>query len=281
MKKILKAIWEEFIYGGHLLSLGATSIVATVGIIVGTKPDLVIILISYLGTHSVYLFDRTRGILKDGQSKLSAHLIKRKTTSKLIVSLYVSLMFFLLLLYSNIVATLWAIFIFGSGFLYTEYIKPISKKIPAFKNFFIPLPYFFLPILLLSHSNKNFELATFLLMIFIYIRLFIAVAFYDIKDIKEDVANGIKTFATIYSKKTLFVILNVLNIFSIIPLIYGVATKSLPAFSLALILTIPYFAFYTHKSKNVRDIVSYSLIFCDGEYLFWLPIILIARSLWN
>ena len=58
LKKILNSIWNEFVYGGHLLSLGAVSIVYTASILLDIRITWDFLLVVYLGTESVYLYNR-------------------------------------------------------------------------------------------------------------------------------------------------------------------------------------------------------------------------------
>ena len=62
IKKILKFIWDEFIYGGHLLSLGGTSVTFFSCILLNIKITLDCLFIVYLIVYVVYLYNRFKEI---------------------------------------------------------------------------------------------------------------------------------------------------------------------------------------------------------------------------
>src|SRR6185369_11250720 len=64
-KKILSAIGTEFVYGGHLLSLGATGIVLTVVLILNLPVKLIILVIPYLISQVVYSYNHYKEIDED------------------------------------------------------------------------------------------------------------------------------------------------------------------------------------------------------------------------
>mgnify|MGYP001562821980 CR=1 FL=1 len=65
IEKILKTIWKEFVYGGHLLSLGAASIVFTSAILLEIKITWDCLLVVYLGAQIIYLYNRYKEFKKD------------------------------------------------------------------------------------------------------------------------------------------------------------------------------------------------------------------------
>jgi len=62
IEKILNSIWNEFVYGGHLLSFGAVSIVYAASILLDIRITWDFLLVVYLGTESVYLYNRFKNI---------------------------------------------------------------------------------------------------------------------------------------------------------------------------------------------------------------------------
>lgn len=57
IEKILKFIWNEFIYGGHLPSLGAAAIVLFSGILLNIKITWDCLLITYFIFYLIYLYN--------------------------------------------------------------------------------------------------------------------------------------------------------------------------------------------------------------------------------
>ena len=65
IKKFLNIIWNEFIYGGLLQSLGALSIVFVSAVLLKIKITWDILLITYLLFYPLYLFNRFKEIKID------------------------------------------------------------------------------------------------------------------------------------------------------------------------------------------------------------------------
>ena len=65
-----KFIHDEFIYGGHWLSIGASSLALTTMILFDLEIKIEFLLISYLGTRCIYLYNFYKEIDYD---KLNNH----------------------------------------------------------------------------------------------------------------------------------------------------------------------------------------------------------------
>ena len=65
IKKILKAVWDEFIYGGHLTSLAAVGILVSVAIVFNQKINICLLIIGYTISQIIYFYDHYRGAEKD------------------------------------------------------------------------------------------------------------------------------------------------------------------------------------------------------------------------
>lgn len=280
MKKLLNKIWDEFIYGGHILSLGASSIVLASGLLLNIKVSFWLFGLVYFGTHSTYLFDRVKDLKKDAATERSKRISMKLRSAYFMIFGYLMITI-LILCFSNYYSFLLGAVIFSSGYLYNIFFKSLSKTIPSFKNFFVPIPYALLPILLIYYDNQHLSYTVLLIMLFIYLRLFIAVAFYDLKDLNEDKKNKVLTLAVIMQPNKFKILLNIMNILSAAPILFGVISGRIPNYALAILLVVPYFSIYLYNAKKSKNLSLYSYIFCDGEYLFWFPIILLAKVICN
>lgn len=274
----------SIIYSGQILTVGIVSIVASATFLLGKKNDPIFLLLIFCGANAIYIFDRLRDLNKDQETNFERvkYLIKSYNMIKFL--LYISLLVILIVLFYLIndpLMTFFTFLCFSLGFLYNLYLKGLSKKIIAFKNFFVPLSFSSLIILAaIYYRPVNITLAI-LISIFVYIRLFAAVAFYDIKDRNIDKKNKIKTLAVVLNTKTLDLFLESVNYISIIPLLIGFYQGWLSHYSLILVLLAPFFTIYHYVSKKVDNIALLSYVLCDGEYILWFPLLISAKILWN
>jgi 4-hydroxybenzoate polyprenyltransferase len=280
MKKVLNVIWNEFVYGGHLHSLGVASLIFTGSVILNVKIGLEFLIIVYLGIHSAYLYNRYKEFDADFATNPERTGYIKKYVKKIpyIVILSFLIIISILLYNKNFTALFFSIFIFLIGLLYSELFKNFTKKILGLKNIFIPLLFSSLIILLIIYYHFQFNLSVFLIFIFIFIRVFNNTVFFDIKDIESDAKEKLLTFPVVFGKKKIFYFLNIINILSGIVLIIGVALKILPIFCLILMILIFYNFCYFKKSQSpAANFKQIAYIYADGEYLLWTILILLGK----
>jgi len=115
-------VWEEFVYGGHVLALSAVAMIWTFALLV------------YCGTRSCYpgLGD------KDSEQGANAKRIQRLTQNYPLVKaqLVILVLLVLALLWGHLSTLLLGLGMLALGILYTV----VLKNFPGFKNFFIPVP---------------------------------------------------------------------------------------------------------------------------------------------
>jgi len=279
MRHLLAKIRDELIFGGHIMSLGAVSIVYTFALVLSWPIDWKFLAVVYFGVHSVYLFDRYRDLAGDDGTnhRRVSYLKNHRQGMMLTVLVFLFLSFLLLLIYGDLLLSLAGTILFVIGFAYTIFFKRFTRVVVGFKDFFVPTSYISLLILFTYYAGKNITLPALLMLVFVYLRLFIATAFYDLKDIEDDRKRGLLTFAVIWPKPVFYRFLSIVNVLSVLPLVYGVSVGLLPRGSLVLLAIVVYFSYYLEKSRHVSDLSWLSYVYCDGEYLLWLPLILLAH----
>ncbi len=283
MKTYFKALVRELIFGGHIMSLGAVSIVASFALVLGRVPDWKFLLATYLGVHSVYLFDRYKDMLANDRSNAQrTDYLKSRTKNLLVmIILFVVLSIILLSIYGGLFIALASTALFATGFSYFLLFKRFTKRIVGFKDFFVPASYILLLVIFLRYQVVPLKLSTILLLIFVYLRIFAAEVFYDLKDVKDDKAKNLLTFAVVFERRHFFLFIAVLNVISALPILAGVVMGLFSPFVLSLVLVTIYYSWYIEKAKKIKDISLLSYVFCEGEYLLWLPLILVARHFWG
>jgi len=282
VKKIFTSIWNEFIYGGHLLSFGAVSIVFTSAILLGIKITWDCLLVVYLGCQIIYLYNRYREFEKDilTNPERTRHIEKYIKYTPLIILFFLLIIVGLLLYLNKTIVLLFSLILLFLGLLYTTVFKGLTKKTPAFKSFFVSLMWALLAIFLILYYSFPLNLAVIFIFIFIFLRWFVNTGFFDIKDIESDKKEGLLTLPIMLGKKKLLYLLGLISFFAIVPLVYGFYFKLFPAYSLMLLFTVPY-TFYYFKELNdgkVNTSFLYTVI-VDGEFILWTVFILIGKFL--
>ena len=280
---IINFLRDEITYGGYLVSLCSPCLLISTCLILNINIDIPLLLISYLIPLIVYSYDYYSDIDKDIKNdSLRAAYLKRKSKNyPFLLSFYIVLLISLLILYSNISLISFIITIIVGGILYNFLLKDLTKKIPAFKNVFtamiwasggafFPLFYYLLDI------NLSFIIMFFL----IFLRVMINVIFFDLKDINNDSADGIKTLPVILGKKSTINILNTINIIAFIPLILGIYFNIINFYAVSLLIFCFYGYFYINKANSAssNELESAAHTLADTEFIMW-PLVLLIMSL--
>jgi 4-hydroxybenzoate polyprenyltransferase len=276
---IINGIRYEFIYGGHLVSLGAPAYVLSVSMLMGIEPLKGLLLITYLMPLIVYNYNYFGEMnLDESTNPERAHYVKSKmAVYPYIVAAYILILAAALYLYAN-----WGLIEFSSilvigGVLFTVVLKDFTKKIPMFKNAYTALIWAFGgTFTLVFYMSLKVSWFFILIFAFMYMRSIANVIFFDLKDLEGDAVRGLKTLPTLRGKKRTIQFLYLLNVISFIPLLAGVYFGIIPLFGLALLPLMAYSFYYLRRAETAGDkelrAVSYTL--ADAEFLVW-PVLLI------
>ena len=282
IKKILKLIWEEFIYGGHLLSLGAVSVVFTSSILLNIQITWDCLAVVYVGTLAGCLYGRLKDVDKDSLTnpERSQYLKKYVRYKPLIVFSLILLFAGILLYFNKIPILLFGLLLILLIFLYEEFFKKFTKRIIGFKNFVPSLLFTLLVVLLSLYYSIHFSLSLCLILIFVFLREFIGISFSDIKDIEKDKKEKLLTFAIFFGKEKLIKILSIINLLAILPIVVGFYFNLFPKSSLMLFFPTFYAFYYFKKSKdkNVNPTFLYDVL-VDSEDILWSFFILLGNFL--
>ncbi len=246
--------------------------------------DLPILLIAYLLPLIVYSYDYYKDIEKDikSDSNRAIYLNKKADKYPLIFGFYILLLVFLLLLFSNYSLILFIIAIVTGGFLYNFKLKELTKKIPAFKNIFTTFTWAaggaFFPVF---YFSLTLDTSFILIFALIFLRCLINVVYFDLKDIKNDKKEKLKTLPVVIGKDATIKFLYFLNFISFIPLILGVYLKIFPLFALFLLLFSIYGLYYIKKAEMSvsHDLEKLAHTLADSEFIIWPLVLIISKML--
>lgn len=278
---ILKLIKDEFIYGSHLLSLGAAAIAFTSAFLLDIPITWDFLTIAYLIFYSIYSYNRYKEFKNDfsTNSARTSHIKNYFIYYPFIIFFSSALAVLILLRFGNIGSFIFGFFLLISGFLYTDYFKKITEKIVGFKNFYVAFVWALLVIILSLYYNVFSGLKLYLIFFFVFFRWILNTAFFDLKDIDSDKKENLKTIPVFWGKEKTLLFFHIINILSFIPITVGVYKNILPFYSLSLLIFYFYSFYYLQKAKDTKtDIHTLSYVMVDGEYLFW-PIVLFLTKL--
>lgn len=282
VKKFLKLIWNEFIYGGHLQSLGAASIVFVSGILLRIQITWDVLFVTYLLFYAPYLYNRFKEINIDylTNPERTQHLRKYLKFMPMIFYLVIFTLVISLIYFSSFWALIFGLLLLIFGILYTVVFKKVTKKICFLKDIYVSMFFaslVFLPIIYYSYSLKTaLIISSLVLGLFIFFKAFMSQIFLDIKDIKSDRKQGLRTLPIIVGEEKTFKILSLFNllIILIIPALFSLYFDIFPKSILMLLLIIP-FNLYCFSLARQRRYFSYLL--AGGEFFFWSILILIGE----
>lgn len=281
IKHFLNISWKEFVYGGHLVSLTAFTVILTIVILLEKKISWPLLLIGYLLVFINYRYNYHKGRQKDYLTNPErANYLKKyaKLSQILIVFSFLFLIFFLTP-FLNSKTVLFVLFLLVIGLCYTLWIKEFTKKFIGLKNIYISLSWALFAVLTGAYYS-NFSLALLLIFIFIFLKGILNTIFFDIKDIESDKKEGLKTLPVVLGKGKTIKFLHIFNFFSFLPLIMGVCLNLLPGFSLIMLVFFFFVLYYLEKAKDKNiNIQKLSYLVADGEFLLWPIVLILGKSI--
>jgi len=217
MRRVLKFLTVEFLYNGHLQSLGLTSIVFISSfLILGRLASFDILLTVYLLFEIVYLFDRYKyiDIDKITNPERTSHLQKYLDKIPVIMAGIFVLLALLLFNFSNVTSIFFAFTVLIFGLLYPLYFKRLTHKIPLFKNVYVSLVHslmVFFPSVYYSIMLPNLYISLVLSGLVFWGSMMSQIVL-DTKDIVADKLNKLLTFPILVDRKRITKILMILSI---------------------------------------------------------------------
>ncbi len=276
-----KFICNEFIYGGHWLSLGGSAFILSIMLMLQISFRWELVIIVYLLLQIVYNYDHYTFLEEDSKNNPNRtnHLKKYQKFFPIFLVIYSSLFFGLLYIFGNTISFIFGTFLLTLGLLYTIFCKKLTSKIVGFKNFYTSFSVSLLVIFVTFHSFYEINILSLIFILFIFIRLLVNTSFCDLKDMDIDKKQNLKTLPIYFGKQKFLTFLHILNFISFILLSTAIVTGIAPSFSIFLLLFFPYVYYYIKKAKKTdTDLQSLSSFAVDGEFIIW-PILLFIGSI--
>ncbi|OPY21084.1 MAG: prenyltransferase [Methanobacterium sp. PtaU1.Bin097] len=277
--EIIVKLKDEILYGGYFAALSGPAFIITSSILTGTSISLPLLIIAYIIPLMVYSYDHYRDMDKDKDSNLerATYFHKKSRIFPYLMGSYVIILSLLLVFFSNLTMISFILILIMGGVLYSVGLKNFTQKIPAFKNIYTTLTWSLAGTFsIVFYHSLQLNLIYILIFLFVFLKFLPNTIFFDLKDIKSDRKEGLKTVPVILGKKGTLKLLHILNILAFIPLFVGIYLGIIPLFAAIMVLFYFYSVYYLNKASKLEDeklrMVSYTL--ADAEFMIW-PIVLV------
>lgn len=278
ISNLTEIIKNEIIYGAHITALASSGLVITIYIMLDIKIDIIALIVPYLIAYIIYTFNYYSELeidIKTNPKKVK-YLIRRKKYYSITMVATISLLIFLLIVLQNIGFLSFVMIIITGGILYTLVFKVLTKSILGFKSIYTSLVAIYAAVFfVLFYYSINFSLFFLIIFLFMFIKMLINVIFFDIKDYHADKFMNLKTFPVILGINKTTLLLHSFNILSLAILFYGIYIHALPFYASILGVFFFYTLFYVNKGNttNNTELLNYTYVMADAEFIFW-PIVL-------
>lgn len=263
--ELKKSFFEDF-----LILVGAVAEVWAISIIFSLSLSWDFVIFILLISSFQYFYDSIQEIFKIELN------IGRKFSIKaigliLFILIMIVVMIYLVVQNSTIFSLYFLLFLIVLGILYPFFLKPLTKSILGFKDFYVPIGWNLFIWFYFIYYSIPISAGIILFMIFVYLRDLVNASYCDIEDIEEDKAKGLNTLAIVWGEKKIVKFLQIFNIISILILISGYSI--LPSRALLLIIPILITGILISFGRRLR----WRNFVVDIEYLVWLVVVLVGK----
>ncbi|MFA7243857.1 MAG: UbiA family prenyltransferase [Patescibacteria group bacterium] len=282
MSKVLKTIWSEFIYGGHLLSIGSAGIVFSAAKLIGSSYDWAILIVVYCFSQAIYLFNRLEEFETDIETNPSRteHIKNRLKSLKIEILAYLVFAYVIMIYQRTWGAIFFSFIPLFIGWTYTKYLKDLTSKIIGLKTIIVSITWALLLPFYYLYFEISSNLMTFLLVfLFILLRWVLNTSFFDVKDIAGDQKIGLKTYPVYFGIKRYMLYAKILNFVSVVPIVIGVINSIFPKWALVFVILIPFIHVCLNNSQKYPKKMSYYYVYADSEFIVWALLVVIGLNL--
>jgi 4-hydroxybenzoate polyprenyltransferase len=275
----------EFSHGGHATALILPCVVLAFGLVRGDPVDPLLLAIAYLIPLVIYAYDYYHELDRDRltQPERARYLKKKARIYPYLISGYVASLSALIVLNGRRLPELAAMIgvLLGAGMLYTVFLKRMTRFVPGFKSFYVTGVWVLaITLLYVIYSGRRPEAFLPALVCFMFIKLATNAIFYDLRDIRTDGRDGLKTIPVVLGWRRTIQLLYLLSLLSPVPLIAGMLAGAIPGGALALLAFTTYDLCYVRlaEAKGEKGMTARHYAVADFEFLPWPAAV--AACLW-
>lgn len=273
MRKNIKNALIFLAYSNIIISLGSVGIAYLTTSLLSLSSHISMYLVCFLVTYFVYSINRLTDIKEDMISHHSRVEFVKKRSVFFFVGGMFALVVALVLSYLNSLLTLLVVSIpvilvisYSIGILPTSiFSKKRLKEYFLIKNIVVSTGWAMIPLYVSTYTG-TFNLGFIFLSIFVFLRIFIGVIMFDIRDIIGDRVYKIQTIPVVYGVKKSKEIILILNIISFFILLIP-ALLNLLSFYPTLFVGLFAFVMGFLYIKSKADIKFLCDVVVDGEYV--------------
>ncbi|WP_394697873.1 UbiA family prenyltransferase [uncultured Methanomethylovorans sp.] len=245
----------------------------------GLPIGLDLLLVTYLIFYPIYLYDYTQGATDDilTNSARANYLSGNKKTYFIVAGSLVVLTV-LFMHFSNSITMIMGFVVLALGLLYSSYFKKLTKKIIAFKNFFVSTVWALLVLFFFFYYSIPINAAALIVAGFVFTRMIAIQILFDVRDVEGDRKNGLLTIPVVMGSHKEFGLLKILNIASIALLTFAVYLHILPLISLSFVPVMFYAFSYIKKVKSAMNNYSCYLL-AAVEPIVWFSVVFFGSNL--
>lgn len=219
--RYLQVLKNEFLFNGHLQSIGAASITAFMGKVIGSANAYALAFFVYLLFLFIFQYDRYAHAERDCQTNSTRtqhiRLLGLFVVFSMVTQLWVSLLG--IYVYGNLSAVVFGLAFAIAGYLYPLWMKDLTRIIPGWKNIYVSMVY---PLLVPFVAVSNAQIPeigpwSLLVMCMIFAESYLYQVLLDTKDVDSDRQEHLRTFAVLFGKQS------VLHVVSLLNILYGCA----------------------------------------------------------
>jgi 4-hydroxybenzoate polyprenyltransferase len=273
-----EAMYQELVYGGHLLALGTASMAATTALVLDKAPTWDLLLMAYLFSYGAYMVNRSSDFDEDRVSHRdrTAYLEGRRNLLPVIVVASFATGYLLAFLrnpalFAGLLLPLALAVAYSVGSKRMRRALGISrlKEGLFIKNLTVSFGWSLIP-LLVGLYFMQLPVAAIVLCPFIFLRLLVNTIFFDVRDVEADVAYGVRTIPASLGSGASLKVMDIFDLSAALYVALLVLLGFLPGFAGLLVIFTPYsfsYRYISNKSSKYRD--SLRDLAADGEYILW------------
>jgi 4-hydroxybenzoate polyprenyltransferase len=241
---------------------------------------------AYLFSYGAYMLNRGAEVSQDSisdpvrtgflrsRSKYLAAISGVSFAIGYLIAATVSLEFFLALLAPLVLA--FAYTVGSKKMVHLIGAKRLKDKLLV-KNIVISFGWSLIP-LLVGLYYSSLPIALLALAPFVFLRLMSNTIFFDLRDVRADSKFGVRTAPVVFGANFSYRIMTGFDILSAAYLIILVAARTIPLYSLIMVLLPLYSLFYRWAARRPGSDLGFICNFiADGEYLLWGPLLVFGK----
>ena len=274
LKRLLYFIVNSQIY----IAVGSISIIYASTVLLSTPFSLELGFIAFASSFAIYNINRRTDMEEDKIN--TPHRLDFIRQYDMV--LYVSIIFYIVALLLSffidyrIFLLLLAPILIGVTYSYGGIPKPIQeaigyrrlKEIPLIKNFVVSIVWALPPLIVAFYYALEPDALVLSVMIYVFLRIFMGCVAFDIRDVRGDDANNIKTIPVLFGVRASQILLYTLNTLSALFLFFVLTYFNFPPQAHVINLATIYAYYYIYRlGKDGRSLLPLCDFVVDGEYL--------------